>query len=250
MSFSSSGAPVTSVSPPVISPSLQPPSVSQVVPSGSLSPCFTVCGVQASLTAMAPAPSSSMSALPVRRTIIWAWSLSKNEDRSGLRMLPSLSRSKMSTQSGLSSVRWSAVESRNGSRRSAVLPKSSSRALAPAEPGSSAFCASVSAVLAIDWSGLKALASVGSSGVRDKRLALYSRVSSGVRTASTCGFFSISALACWITNWFSGVASPVTGTLSPPAAPSSIVKSTIMIWPPNSFWYATLSLATWSLLFR
>ncbi|WP_421120456.1 hypothetical protein ACE2AJ_03805 [Aquihabitans daechungensis] len=36
MSLSRRGAPVTSVSPPEISPSLHPPSVSQVVPSGKL----------------------------------------------------------------------------------------------------------------------------------------------------------------------------------------------------------------------
>ncbi|WP_421120455.1 hypothetical protein ACE2AJ_03800 [Aquihabitans daechungensis] len=94
----------------------------------------------------------------------------------------------------------------------------------------------MSAVLAMDFSGSNASASVGSSGVRDRRLALNSSVSSGVRTASTCGFFSISAFAWRMTSWFSGVASSVTG--GPPAIPesSSIVNSTIMIWPPKRSW--------------
>ena len=40
-----------------------------------------------------------------------------------------------------------------------------------------------------------------------------------------------------------------TGTAPSPAS-SSIVNRTIMIWPPNRSWYATLSMATWSSAFR
>ncbi len=114
MSLSSSGAPVTRVSAFSRVPSLHPPSVSQettvaFVLDGSASPLASLCLVHASNTAVAPAPSPSMLALPLRRTIIWACVSSKNEDRRGLRMAPLLSCRSTSTHAGFDSVRSAAL---------------------------------------------------------------------------------------------------------------------------------------------
>ncbi len=207
MSLSSTGAPVTSTSP---SPILR--------------------SAHAFFTAMAPSPSPSMEALPLSRTIIWAWLSSKNEDRSGLRMSPLLSWSSTSTHSGFDSERCSGVESRNGPRRSAVSAKSASRAFAPGEPGSSAANASLVADAAMEASGSHASSFVGSSGVRDSVFSLKVKVSRGLTTASTAGLSRISALAASIASAFFGIASSATEW------PSSMVKSTSMIWPPKRSW--------------
>ena len=172
----------------------------------------------ASLVASAPAPSSSIEALPTRRVTSWAWVSSGKNDRRARRISPSLSRSRKSTNSGLSRLRSSGGMAL---MRSRVATASAWRAARPSSLGSSVV-ARRRAPPATLW--------VTSPLSLATRASLKSMTSTGVMTVSTDSF----ARSCSATSSnfprFSSVKS------SSMVWPSSMVTRVSMAWPPKRSW--------------